>query len=237
MNKKYLPQNIEKIALYNPHAVLDALKNNKIITNWLKFIATEYKPQKKAKILLLYPCTSVKPYHLSRNYRSLSRTFESLNGERKQIHLITISEPFGMIPEEFHNEITWNYDCPGLFEWWCNRNGKSFSREELDKSIDILGNYVGRFFQRAAEEGYYQQMFAFVRSYSSSLKIRPDHTHRRIIDLVKKNTHVNIEIIPPKYIVKEIVRDSGTFAWDMYGVAHPRAQNYLYMKLRRILFL
>jgi archaeosine synthase len=155
---------------------------------------------------------------------------------------MTISEPFGLVPEEFyekksewHNwENDW-YDCPGLFEWWCNKYDQPYSKEYVDKTIECLAKYVSRFLLKVESKKCYSRMIAFVRTYTSQLEIRKDHTHRRIIEKAAQIAHVNVEILPDKDLVLEIVENSGRMAWDMYGVAHPMAQEYLLKYLKGVL--
>lgn len=224
----------KKLELLNPEEVYIALIHNQKISQWLNSISNHYSPPHK-RILLIYPCTSIKPYSKSRSYRALFRTLSALNNKRKDIHLMTISEPFGLIPEEFQDRQDWDYDCPGLFEWWCNRNGQTFSKEKLNKCIEILADYTAEFFKKAHREECYSKIVAFVRTYTSQLKIKDDHTHRRIIEGAAKIADVEVDIIPPKRLVSKIVKERGRFAWDMYGVAHPLAQNYLLNYLRGLL--
>jgi archaeosine synthase len=147
---------------------------------------------------------------------------------------MTISEPFGLIPEEFQDRKDWNYDCPGLFEWWCKRNGQTFSKEKLNKCIEILGDYTAKFLEKAQREGCYSKIVAFVRTYTSQLVKRDDHTHRKIIERAAKIAGVQVDILPPKKLVSRIVKERGRFAWDRYGVAHPIAQNFLLNYLREV---
>ena len=182
----------EKIKLLNPDDVRKALKKNSKIIKWLKFISNHYNPPHK-RVLLIYPCTATKPYEKSRSYKALFRTLSFLNEKRNDIHLMTISEPFGLIPEEFY-EKGWDYDCPGLFEWWCNKNGKPFSKEALNESIDILSQYVARFLEKAHKRRCYSKIIAFVRTYSSQLKRKDDHTHRRIIEKASQISGVKVDM-------------------------------------------
>jgi len=234
--------NIEySLCFYNPQEVYKALKNNIEVKRWLRFISNHYNPP-KAKVFLIYPCSSEKPYYKSRSYKALFNTLSKLGEKRKEIHVVTISEPFGIIPEEFYGKKTrWHdwekrwYDCPGLFEWWCKKHGQNYSLEYLEKSIQILAYYVAKFLKKVQVNKINSRIIAFVRTYSSSLEIKKDHTHRRIIELASKIANVDIDILPPKHVVKKIVSERGRFAWDMYGVAHPIAQNYLLRYLKNLL--
>jgi archaeosine synthase len=229
----------QDLTCYNPYEVYLTLTTNNEVIKWLKFISNYYIPR-KAKILLIYPCSADKPYHESRSYKILFKTLAKLKERRKEIHLMTISEPFGLVPEEFYGVKTpwhdWSkswYDCPGLFEWWCRKHGQPYSKEFLEKSIQILADYIAKFFIRVKELNIYSKIIAFVRTFSSKLEVRYDYTHRRIIELAASLAKIRVDLLPPKEIVAEIVLKKGRFAWDMYGVSHPMAQNYLLNYLKR----
>jgi archaeosine synthase len=230
------------LCFYNPEDVYRALRSNKTIMKWLEFISNHYLPPSDKKVLLIYPCSTEKPYPKSRSYKMLSKTLQALGAKKKEVHLVTISEPFGLVPEEFYDEKNrWHdwknewYDCPGLFEWWCDKHKQAYSDEYLEKSIECLSTYVAKFLIKAKTKGCYEEMIAFVRSYTSELQIKKDHTHKRIIERASEIANVRIEILPDKHLVSRIVRRRGRMAWDMYGVAHPIAQAYLLRHLKGIL--
>jgi len=234
---------IEKgLCFYSPEEVHRALTNCRPITRWLDFISNHYLPPSDKEILLIFPCSTEKPYHKSRSYRRLLKTLEALGDQREAVHLVTISEPFGLVPEELFGKRTkWHdwrndwYDCPGLFEWWCNRYSQPYSREHLDKSVEELATYVASFLAKAKKRRSYSRIIAFVRTYSSHLKRKHDHTHRRIIERAAAIARVNVELLPDQRVISNIIRKSGHFAWDMYGVSHPIAQRFLLGRLRGIL--
>lgn len=229
------------LCFYNPSEVYTAITKNNEVKKWLKFISNHYIPP-KAKILLIYPCSAEKPYYKSRSYKQLFNTLSRLGELRKEIHIVTISEPFGLVPEEFYGkkskwydwENSW-YDCPGLFEWWCNKYKQPYERDDTEKCIQLLASYIAMFFKKIKSIGSYSKIIAFVRTYSSHLKRRDDHTHRRIVEEAAKIADVKVDILPPKHIVAEIVSKNGRFAWDMYGVSHPIAQEYLLNYLSAVL--
>ncbi|MCC6004025.1 MAG: DUF5591 domain-containing protein [Thermofilum sp.] len=220
-----------ELCFYSPLEVYKALtSSNGRVLEWLSFVSEKYTPPPDKTILLLYPCSAVKPYNLSRSYKALYSTLEKLPEEtRRRIHLVTISEPFGLVPEEFYEQ--WNewYDCPGLFEWWCKKHGIDYDVELVSKSIDILASYIARYLQRTKNN--YIRRLAFVRTFTSSLK-PSNSTHRRIVELASERSGVYVELHPPAEIVKRIVELRGGRAWDFYGVAHPLAQEYLGVLLR-----
>src|SRR5690348_13390477 len=149
--------NIKKsLCFYNPKEVYDGLKKNKTILEWHNFMETEYHPEKK-DTLLIYPCSTIKPYDQSRSYKQLYKHLGLLNGKRKGLQVMTISEPYGLVPEEYYSKFQW-YDCPGLFEWWCNKYGQEFNSDYLDKSLDILSDNIGQFLKRAMKEKRYHKI-------------------------------------------------------------------------------
>jgi len=232
----------QDLCFYNPEEVYTAITSNKAVVEWLNFISNHYVPPLDKKVLLIYPCSTEKPYHKSRSYRILFRTLNALGNQKKTIHLMTISEPFGLVPEEFYeNKSKWHnwenewYDCPGLFEWWCNKYKQSYSQEYVDKSIECLANYIAKFLLKVKSKKRYSRIIAFIRTYTSQLETKEDHTHRRIIEKAAEIAKINVEILPDKRLVSEIVRNSGRMAWDMYGVAHPLAQKYLLQYLKGVL--
>ena len=219
----------KSLCFYNPRQVYEGLQNNKTIRAWHNFIAKKYFPPKK-NTLLIYPCSTVKPYQESRSYKQLYSNLAKLNGKREGIQLMTISEPFGLVPEEYYDKFHW-YDCPGLFEWWCNKYGQEFDSDYLDKSLDILSENIGIFLKKSLREKRYKRIIGFVRTYTSILERKEDHTHRRMLEMASKKYGIEIEILPKKNDVKNLVKNRGSFAWDMYGVAHPLMLKKLVRKL------
>jgi archaeosine synthase len=221
------------LCFYNPMEVYEALTKNEDIRLWLDFIANHYNPPTR-QVLLVYPCSAIKPYHISRSYRRLFLTLDELGERRKQVHVITISEPFGLVPEEFYQKKNeWHdwknlwYDCPGLFEWWCKVYGQNYDEWYLEESIDILSDYVARFLERVESRHCYGKVIAFVRTFSSSLRAKRDHTHRRIIEKASEKARVKVTLLPDKQAIEKIVKNRGKMAWDLYGVSHPIAQEFL----------
>jgi archaeosine synthase len=229
------------LCFYSTSEVLRSLKRNPKITSWLKFISNHYIPEAH-DVLLIYPCSADKPYNKSRSYTQLYATLSRLGEDRKRVHVVTVSEPFGLVPEEFYGKKTrWHdwrndwYDCPGLFEWWCKKHGTYYSEEEAEESIQILASYVALFLRKVESRRRYKRIVAFVRTLSADLKKTRDQTHRRILEQAAGMSGVKVQLMPGRKLISRIVNESGPFAWDMYGVAHPKAQDYLYKQLRLIL--
>lgn len=223
----------KNLCFYNPEQVYHGITENKIIQRWNKFMTNDYKPPKK-KILLIFPCSTIKPYNRSRSYVQLYKQLDLLNQKKDKVHVMTISEPFGLVPEECYSDFQW-YDCPGLFEWWCSKYGQKYDHNYLDKSIELLADNVGQFLKKASINKNYEKIIGFVRTYTSNLKQNPDHTHRRILELAAKKYKIDLEILPKKQDVKQLIKTNGRFAWDMYGVAHPIMLKNLTRKLGKLI--
>lgn len=216
----------------NPFEVYGALVGNREIVSWLEYIAHEYEPPSGVEVLLLYPCSARKPYHESKIYRKLFSTLSFLGELRRLVHVVTVSEPFGLVPEDFYvhgrrGPRDWDgawYDCPGLFSWWCRRHSQPYDWKVAEKCIEILASYVASFLRRV---DCYKLRVAFVRSYTSSLKVTHNLTHRLIVEKASRLSGVNVELLPPAELVERIVKERGRLAWDIQGVSHPIAQEYL----------
>ena len=229
------------LCFYSTKETLDCLRRNRQVKSWLRFISNHYVPRSR-DILLIYPCSADKPYYRSRSYVQLHNTLSRLGDDLRRIHVATISEPFGLVPEEFYDKKTrWHdwkndwYDCPGLFEWWCKKYERHYSEEEADQCIQILARNIALFFRKVKSRRRYRHIIAFVRTYSSNLKKTHDQTHRRIIEKAVEMSNSKVQVMPRRSLVERIVKRNRKFAWDMYGVSHPEAQKYLLRKLRALL--
>jgi len=229
------------LCFYSTLETLNCLKRNRQVKLWLKFISNHYVP-KHNDILLIYPCSADKPYDKSRSYMQLYKTLQRLGKDREKVHVVTVSEPFGLVPEEFYGKKTrWHdwrndwYDCPGLFEWWCKKHGTRYSEAEAEESIQILSRHIALFLSKVESKRCYTKIVAFVRTLSGDLKETRDQTHRRMLEEAAAISGVKIRMMPGIRTVSRIVNESGAYAWNMYGISHPKAQDYLYRQLRHIL--
>ena len=224
----------EDLALYTPWEVLDAIKNNTRIVKWHTFLAEHYRPPEDKKIALFYPCSTVKPYYLSRTYTVLDRTLKGLGKLQERIHILTVSEPFAIVPKEFHKSWMYWYDCPGLFEWWCRRYGIPYDNDIAREAIECLSEVIAKYLSRVAKRKY-DYLVAFVRTWTSHLKGSEDHTHKRILMQASKKSGIPIRILPDKELIAKIVREHGHTSWDFWGVAHPTVQRLITDTLFRLL--
>ena len=71
------------------------------VVRYRKRLIERYAPPQKAKILVLLPQTSMKPFHKSREHRRTLKSIQQKLGENfKEIHICTYAAPFGVIPTE-----------------------------------------------------------------------------------------------------------------------------------------
>ena len=188
------------LCLYNPKQTLDALRNNKKIIKWHKYILNDYKPKIK-EILLFFPCAALKPWNegecRSKNYQILYKLLYKLN-IRDKVSLHTISEPLGVIGESDYNNMP-IYDNPGLFLWFTKKNRLNWDLNAYNECIDrlslILGNFLIKFEKR------FKKAFAFVK---------PNSNHEKILRKAKKNSMSKIIICPSK---SEIGKLKNNYVW------------------------
>ena len=88
--------------------------------------------------------------------------------------------------------------------------------------------------KRAVTSFGYQKIVGFVRTFSSALDVKKDHTHRRILEQASHKFNINIDLIPTSATINKIIKTRGPFAWDMYGPTHPLAQESLTQYLRKM---
>ena len=71
------------------------------IVRYRKRLFSNYSPPRKAKVLVLLPQTSTKPFHKSKEQEKLRKTVESKIGRKMNvIHICTYAAPFGVVPAE-----------------------------------------------------------------------------------------------------------------------------------------
>ncbi|MEM3396504.1 MAG: DUF5591 domain-containing protein [Thermoplasmata archaeon] len=70
-----------------------------------------------ADLLLLLPCSAKKPYHQSRSHMLVEEVLRS-TGVRANIHVVSLTSPLGVVPEELENFYPANaYDIPVTGHW------------------------------------------------------------------------------------------------------------------------
>jgi 7-cyano-7-deazaguanine tRNA-ribosyltransferase len=70
------------------------------IVHHRKMLAERYTKPEQAEILLLMPQTETKPFHKSKEYKQVARTFRKRENGKNRMHTCFYAAPFGVIPIE-----------------------------------------------------------------------------------------------------------------------------------------
>lgn len=150
---------------YTPGETLTLLNKPEVVS-WHKNIVSFSIPDKYKQIIFV-PCAKTKPWDKEHSKRSLSyRSYHQIidmsdRGEIPPVYFVTISEPLGVVPQDFWSNFP-QYDNPGLFredylrtgmykDDWIKKFGERrhlpFDGNAYMQSINILGYVIGRFIQ------------------------------------------------------------------------------------------
>jgi len=98
-----------------------------------KRILERYSPPKKARILVLLPQTTTKPFHKSKEQRRLWKTIEHKIGTKiSKIHICTYAAPFGVVPAEIDE----------VYPLSQHETTIPFDAETIDYVADQVENYI-----------------------------------------------------------------------------------------------
>lgn len=224
-----IPPNQDEMELLNPIDTLDVLRDPESnVRQWLSYIEQQYTPPEHTDVLLLYPCAAQKPMPESKTYHALSKTLAQYTEEQqRRIHVVTVSEPMGLIPYEFQDGETWLYDNPGLFEWWVKNNEETWDKQSQQQCLRILGEHIAGFLDRALENDWYGSHIACVRHMTAKANESGDQTHRQMLETAEAITDIDLTWLPTEDVVLTLVEEVGTMAWQMQGVAHDAIQTEL----------
>ena len=186
------PPPIELVA-FNPRQTLKLMKHP-LIKSFQKYIMHEFTPKKKYKIAFIMPCDAYKPYTHDKTKSKLYKEVYKLT-KGKDIHIITLSDPLGVQPQEFHDFIFDGqrifYDNIGLFKTFNKFLNIEWDEENYNKCIKILTDWVSSYFIR--NRNYYEKIVALC------MKGRPEFD---VINLANKTLNNKI-IVLPTFVIKE----------------------------------
>lgn len=147
-----------ELCAYTPGETLKLL-SNPIIRNWFKTVETFVIPPDKEKVVFV-SCAANKRWGKTTNAKEY-KCYNMIRGENSKIYWVTISEPLGIIPEDYWDTFPL-YDNPGLFEdlglagikteIWKTLFGKEssfyypFDKDAKKECINILGNVIKKFY-------------------------------------------------------------------------------------------
>tara|TARA_B100000900_G_scaffold414061_2_gene439614 strand:- start:25 stop:1809 length:1785 start_codon:yes stop_codon:yes gene_type:complete len=107
-------------------------RNDPLIQDWRKRVSkTHQPPQHQSMVMVLLPCSAMKPYRLSSSHKRFSRSITS-----NTIHEVMVTAPLGLVPREL--EDIWpaaNYDIPVTGDW---------DIDELKTIREMFFDYVNR---------------------------------------------------------------------------------------------
>jgi predicted RNA-binding protein len=188
---KLSPPPIELVA-FNPQQTLKLMKHP-LIKSFRQFITYEFSPKKKYKIALIVPCDAYKPYSPKETKSKLYKKIYKLT--RENIHIITLSDPLAVQPQEFHDFIFKGqkifYDNIGLFKTFNEFLNLKWDKGNYNKCIKILAETISFYFSK--NKNYYKKIIALC------IKGRPEFD---VVALTNKMLNNKI-IVVPSFPIKE----------------------------------
>lgn len=189
------------------------------VVKWHDFV-TSFGCKEGKRILLFTPCAAVKPYKNSETYRIILPTLEK-TGLRPKIHVVAISEPLALEPEEYWNSYpVANYDCAGLFRDFVQSKELAWSHRDFAKCMQELSEIVARYL--IATKKCYDRRFAFVRS-----------NHELIVKKAVERSGIHVRVIPNAIEKKRLIAQVGFGKYCFRGLRLPEANRLLSKVLTR----
>jgi len=104
------------------------------IVRFRRRLARRYRKPTSAKVLVLLPCSSTKPYALSKTHRILFSALDRVRN-RGVVHEVVLTSPLGVVPRELENLYPANaYDLPVTGHW--DEDEKLMIRETLEALLE-----------------------------------------------------------------------------------------------------
>jgi len=201
-----------------------------------QFITDNYSNGDKSKIALLIPCSKTKPYTLSPTTKAILNKVYSIIGKNNHIiDFFVVSEPIGLIPLEYEIKYpasSYDMTLPGwlhlekanrikrgngekIFQTINENSQKNDNlRRDQREIINFLSEEIGKFLLKQSKK--YNKIIAYVRS-----------THRQMIEITNEKYDLEIEIIPSKKDIREIIKKKGQIYWAFQGLRSPYALKVL----------
>lgn len=223
-----IPTAQDNIELTTPAGTLDVLRDPESdIRAWLSYVKHQYTPPGGTDVLLLYPCAASKPMCDSNSYQALSQTLSRYSrAEQERIHVVTVSEPMGLIPFELQDGETWLYDCPGLFQWWCQENDTEWNEPAQQQCLQILSEHISGFLERAVSNDWYDEHLTCVRHMTATGNTSIDQTHRQMLESAEAISGTSLNWLPTEETLTAF-SETEEHAWQMQGVAYEPVQTEL----------
>ena len=130
-------KHVDSNSINLPKPIISSNKKKRIISmkygpDDFNILRKRYKPDKK-RVLLLLPCSSEKPYVISRTHKAVYREFKNSGINSNKIQKVSISGNYGPVPEEYENqkEII-------SYEFVLNSNSKNRMELVIDRTVKFL---------------------------------------------------------------------------------------------------
>jgi 7-cyano-7-deazaguanine tRNA-ribosyltransferase len=148
-----------------------------------------YFPPKNKKILLLIPCSSEKPYSISRSHRFITTKLNNEFGPNASlIHKITLSGLYGPVPEEYEQDSTViNYDF--RLESY-NENQISLITKRLVTFLEIWGSNYEAILSYATSRPY-RKVFNNTAKVFPSLVVLPEKPSSQSMTMFYKKEYLS----------------------------------------------
>lgn len=184
---------------YTPGETLQLLKHPKV-QSWFNKMRNFKIPENYGTVILV-PCAATKPWGFScksdfyKGYNKIRQ--QVINGEIEPVYFVSISEPLGVVPEEFWGDdpskLFPQYDNPGLFKDTVLQTGmltKDWSKSPIGKkrempfddlaanqAIEILGTEIGNFIKNNKQHRF----VSFVENPDKT-----SSTHSRMLNIAER---------------------------------------------------
>jgi hypothetical protein len=221
------PKLDRELTAYTPGETVALLKNPKI-QDWFKKVST-FKVPDKYGLVVFVGCAATKPWGMScvkgdfyPYYNQIRADVQA--GRMKPLYFVTLSEPLGIVPEEYWGDepekLFPQYDNPGLFNDTVLQSGMTtkaweksplgskrempFDKKSFDEAIKILGGVVGQFVKNNSDH----QFISFVEHADKSAS-----THSLMLDVAQQMSGVQIPRNPKKAAVGRSgsIQDVGSY--------------------------
>ncbi|MEM3445100.1 MAG: DUF5591 domain-containing protein [Thermoplasmata archaeon] len=157
-----------------------------------------------ASLLLLVPCSAKKPYHSSRSHMKIEEVLVN-TGVRPNIHVVSLTSPLGVVPEELENFYPANaYDIPVTGHW---------DMEEKGVVIEGLKGFVGNYRHVLA---YLPQDYNFVvEHFGLENACTAEVTSEESLEvLARRIDELNLGVGNPKKRLQEDVKNALQFQFQ-----------------------
>ena len=167
------------LAFLTPGEVLDAMKNNDIITGYHKKLQSDYQAPER-EIGLLFPDADRKPWThgvtSALSYRNLHMSLKNLQMTDK-VAVYTVSPVLGIVPMDWYDSMPM-YDSGGIQSFMVRRRGLPWNPDEFRSVINLAGEIVSEFLGKHHETcGKWHIMYrdpsVHQRIFEAAMDIRP----------------------------------------------------------------